>query len=82
MLDNVSAQADQHLQLMRRMQQRLEIAPRYDAGAATALRWARATRACAFCGAAAQCRRWLDEGHEPQGYRAFCANAELFDSQR
>lgn len=38
-------------------------------------------RSCTFCGASAQCRRWLRSGRAA-GYRSFCPNAALFDEVR
>lgn len=38
-------------------------------------------RVCALCGARARCRRWLQSGKR-DGYREFCANAEMLEDLR
>lgn len=74
------ARMDQNLNLMQRMQARLRVRPQYDQGIAAALRWGQATRNCAFCPTSQMCEAWLEEHDEPEAYRRFCPNAELFDS--
>jgi len=82
MFEATTARADQQLQLMRRMLQRLQVTPRLDDNATNARRWAEALRRCAGCSAAAECESWLAASDETAGYRSFCPNAALFDSQR
>jgi hypothetical protein len=38
-----------------------------------------AEASCIGCRNAGECRRWLDASDDDEAYRAFCANAALFD---
>ncbi len=81
MFETATARADRQLQLMRGMLHRLHITPQLTDNPTTARRWAEALRRCAGCSASAECESWLAASDEAAGYRRFCPNAALFDSQ-
>ena len=38
-----------------------------------------AGQSCVLCGSVGRCERWLADGGDTYGYRAFCPNAGIFD---
>jgi hypothetical protein len=67
-------------ELMRRMMERVGVAPveavRVDGG----LAWLEARTKCIFCRHAGECRSWLEEAKTPSATAVFCANSKFFDS--
>lgn len=64
-------------QLLRRMMERLGVAPApllRDATLRRAMEWN-----CVACSSRAQCRRWLKSARPAAGYRSFCPNAAELD---